>query len=160
MPEGFFEQMHDFRTFHGPQKRILLVADDPDEAGLLEHVLKEASRAYYLDVVRSVSEASDVLARCGTADGPACPDLILLDLDLSGLDGPGLMRVAKSRLETRNIPVIIMSSSWSAEAVKAAYDSHASCFVAKPSSDDERERVVRAIHSFWFGSATLPRYPV
>lgn len=136
--------------------RVLLVANDPNEVGLLEQILNEESRSYYLDVVRSAGEASDLLEQCGTGDGPACPDLILLDLDLDGLDGPDLMRAAKSRVETSNIPVIMMSSTRSAEAIKAAYDSHASCFVAKPSTEGERERMVRAIHSFWFGAATLP----
>lgn len=151
--------MHVFRASQAlPTRiRVLLVANDPGEVGLLEQILKEESRSYHLDVVGSAGEASDLLEHCGTGDGPACPDLILLDLDIDGLDGPGLMRAAKSRAETSNIPVIMMSSTRSAESIKAAYDSHASCFVAKPSTDGERERMVRAIHSFWFGSATLPR---
>ena len=58
------------------------------------------------------------------------PDLILLDLLLSGKDGREIVKYLKSQEETRHIPVIMLSAHPSAE--ETARLAGADDFVAKP----------------------------
>lgn len=65
------------------------------------------------------------------------PDLILSDLDMPKLDGYQLVKYLKEKPETRNIPVIIISSRESrAEAAKGLRIG-ASAFISKPFSMDK-----------------------
>ena len=63
------------------------------------------------------------------------PDLILLDVLLSGKDGREIVKRLKSQEETRHIPVIMFSAHPSAE--KTARAAGADDFVAKPFEMDE-----------------------
>jgi DNA-binding response OmpR family regulator len=63
------------------------------------------------------------------------PDLILLDVLLSGKDGHEIVKRLKSQEETRHIPVIMFSAHPSAEETTRA--AGADAFVAKPFEMDE-----------------------
>jgi len=58
------------------------------------------------------------------------PDLILLDVLLSGKDGREIVKQLKSQEETKSIPIIMFSAHPSAE--KTAREAGADDFVAKP----------------------------
>jgi CheY-like chemotaxis protein len=63
------------------------------------------------------------------------PDLILLDVLLSGKDGREIVKHLKSQEETRHIPVIMFSAHPNAE--KTAQAAGADDFIAKPFEMDE-----------------------
>ncbi len=63
------------------------------------------------------------------------PDVILLDMWLSGEDGRDICKKLKENAETRNIPVVIMSASRGLE--HTAIESGANAFIAKPFEIDD-----------------------
>lgn len=58
------------------------------------------------------------------------PQLLLLDIWMSGTDGREICKQMKSRAETRNIPVIMISASRDVE--KSTKEAGANDFIAKP----------------------------
>jgi two-component system, OmpR family, phosphate regulon response regulator PhoB len=69
------------------------------------------------------------------------PDLILLDILLSGEDGRVICQQLKSHEQTRHIPVILLSADF--HAAKAIEDCGAEDFLAKPFHLDELVNMVK-----------------
>lgn len=82
-------------------ERILLAEDNPQNRRLVQFLLK--SRGYVVDEATTGQEAVD-LARI------LRPDLILMDLQLPGLDGFAATRILKEDAATTDIPVVAMTA--------------------------------------------------
>ncbi|MFN8515472.1 MAG: response regulator [Chloroflexia bacterium] len=106
----------------GPQ-RVLAVDDDPDILDAIRLTLEDEG---YLVTTTEKGEYAENL-QDGTA---ACPDLIILDVLLSGKDGRTICRSLKNRPDTRQIPIIMISAHPGAEESVRAVGADA--FLAKP----------------------------
>lgn len=82
--------------------RILVV----DEAGLFRMLEATFFRRLGCEIVRA-RDSADIIAKASV--GP--PDLILLDAERPGLDGPECLRLLKSDPALRSIPVLVVASS-------------------------------------------------
>ena len=108
------------------QKKILVVDDDPDILEFLRELLTDEG---YIAVITDKAEYVEKLRAGGL------PDLILIDVLLSGEDGRKIVKHLKSQEATRHVPVIMFSAHPSAEeTVRVA---GADDFVAKPFELDE-----------------------
>jgi len=146
-------------TNPGPARahEILLVEDNPDDVDLTVETFGEVGMASTLRVVPDGVEAMAFLRRQGRYAGAACPDLILLDLNLPRKDGQEVLQEIKGDPDLRSIPVIVLSISRAREDVERAYDLHANCYITKPVDLDEFTEAVRGIERFWLRLARLPR---
>jgi len=102
-------------------KRILVVDDEPDILEFLQVILEEEG---YVVVTSDKGEYLEQLHNGGL------PDLILLDVLLSGKDGRTIVKYLKSQQETKAIPVIMFSAHPNAEAT--ARQAGADDFLEKP----------------------------
>lgn len=103
------------------KNKILVVDDNPHILEAVELVLD--TEGYD---VRTVTKSEGVENEIKAYT----PDLILLDLLLSGRNGEEITRVLKADRDTRSIPIIIISAHPTAE--KTARDAGADGFIAKP----------------------------
>src|SRR4051812_24388698 len=85
---------------------LLIVDDDPRIRELAEHAAR-ASRRF--NAIRLAENGEDALRQLG-AD-PRLPDVILTDLSMPGMNGFELVAALKSRRETKQVPVVMFSSS-------------------------------------------------
>ena len=93
-------------------------------------------------------EALAFLRREGKfADAPR-PDLILVDLNLPGMDGREVPGEIKSAPELKSIPVVVLTTSQSAEDVLKSYCLGANCFITKPVGLEQSSKVVNALEDF------------
>ncbi len=69
------------------------------------------------------------------------PDLMLLDIWMSGVDGRTICRALKADKATKHVPVVMVSASKDIE--KSAKDSGADGFLPKPFEMDELLRIVK-----------------
>lgn len=104
-----------------PPKKILVVDDDPDIVDFLHDLLE--LEGYTVKATVRV----DLLEKLPNGD---VPDLILLDVFLSGRDGREIVRYLKNQEETRQIPVIMFSAHPGTEAT--VREAGADDFLAKP----------------------------
>jgi DNA-binding response OmpR family regulator len=111
-----------------PAPLILIVDDDP---GILDalRVLFE-SEGYRVQTCEKGDYAESLRDETG-----GLPDLIVLDVLLSGKDGRTICRVLKSQEATRDIPVVMISAHPGAE--ESVKEVGADAFVAKPFAIDD-----------------------
>lgn len=108
------------------KKKILVVDDEPDILEFLAVILDEEG---YTVVTTDKSEYVEKLHNGGL------PDLILLDIFLSGKDGREIVKHLKRQEETKQIPVIMFSAHPSAGSTARA--AGADDFLAKPFDIDD-----------------------
>ena len=72
------------------------------------------------------------------------PDLVLLDLMMPEMDGYAVCRALRQRPETRQVPVIMMTSSDDPALTRSAYDAGVQVCVPKPF---RREALLAAIQA-------------
>ena len=135
---------------------ILLVEDNPADVRLTMEGLREAKVANRLHSVIDGSKALDFLHKRGEFRDAVRPDVILLDLNLPGIDGRAVLQQIKSDPKLLSIPVVILTSSEAETDIIQSYESYANCFVSKPIDFEGFMRVVRAIEDFWFSVVRLP----
>src|SRR5690349_3138074 len=98
-----------------------------------------------LEVVQDGLEALAYIRAEGPYAGRRRPDLVLLDLNLPGVDGREVLRTVKSDPDLCSIPVVVMSTSVDHNDINASYRSHANAFVSKPPDFDELVTALKAI---------------
>ena len=109
-------------------KKILVVDDDPDILEALQFMLEDAG------YVVTTTEKGEYAENLHDTNG-GLPDVILLDVLLSGKDGRLICQKLKSQEETKHIPIIMMSAHNKARQSVASVG--ADDFIEKPFDSDE-----------------------
>jgi DNA-binding response OmpR family regulator len=118
------------------RRRVLVVEDEPDVAGLIKHTLE---RGGDLDVeIAHTGEAALTKA------AERVPDVIILDLNLPGFDGLEVCRILRGRQGFATLPIIMLTARASeADRIKGL-DLGADDYITKPFSPRELAARVRA----------------
>ena len=109
---------------HGEIARKVLLVDDEDS---LRKVMKELLErdGYAVAEARDGVQALDQIDRVG-------PDIIVLDLNLPGLDGYGVLSHLRSRPATSAIPVIVLTAKGDEDNEVRVFELGADDFLTKP----------------------------
>jgi type II secretory ATPase GspE/PulE/Tfp pilus assembly ATPase PilB-like protein/ActR/RegA family two-component response regulator len=109
---------------HGEPARKVLLVDDEDS---LRKVMKELLErdGYVVTEARDGVQALDQVDRVG-------PDIIVLDLNLPGLDGYGVLSHLRSRPATATIPVIVLTAKGDEDNEVRVFELGADDFLSKP----------------------------
>jgi two-component system, chemotaxis family, response regulator Rcp1 len=135
---------------------ILLVEDNPADADLIRESLRSSRYEIELTVAVNGSEALDCIHKRGKFAGAPTPKLILLDLNLPGIDGRGVLADVKQDAALRKMPVLMLTSSTAEQDITQTYDLGANCYVVKPLDFKSFQAIVQALEDFWFDVVTLP----
>ncbi len=113
---------------------ILLVENDPGHAVLIEKNLRRGGITSTLVTVDDGRKAVDfVLNRAGhQGDTNPVPLVILLDLNMPSLDGFQVLKIIKTDERTRQIPVIMLSTTDNPAEVSKCYELGCNVYVTKP----------------------------
>ena len=134
------------------QVRVLLVEDNPIDA---RATMKAAKKLKIQNTIDHVEDGASALEYLRSSDDKR-PDLVLLDLNLPGIDGLDVLAEMKSDPELRRIPVVVLTTSSSEADVHRAYDLGVNSYVTKPVGLDGWLEVVQCIDGFWFSLVQLP----
>jgi chemotaxis family two-component system response regulator Rcp1 len=138
-----------------PDFHILLIEDNPADARIIERALREGDLEHRLTVFQDGRQALDYLVRLRESGSPDDlePDLILLDLNLPGLDGCQVLTRIKQDPDLRSIPVVILTGSRREEDVVQTYQAGANTYIQKPSEFPRYRDLVRTLHHYWHETA-------
>jgi len=139
---------------------ILMVEDSEDDYEATMRAFKKVSLHNPIVWCRSGRDALDLLKREGahrnTKNG-AYPGLILLDLNMPGLDGRKTLRLIKEDNKLKKIPVIILTTSTDERDVQDCYQMGANTYVQKPVSFEGLIEAIKRLKAYWFEIALLPK---
>ena len=109
---------------HGqPASKVLLVDDEDSLRKVMRDLLERDG--YAVTEARDGVQALDQVDRIG-------PDIIVLDLNLPGLDGYGVLSHLRSRPATANIPVIVLTAKGDEDNEVRVFELGADDFLTKP----------------------------
>lgn len=132
--------------------KILLVEDNPADARLT----LEAFRGSTLGTQVEVCEDGETALERLRDEAHPLPNLILLDLNLPGIDGREVLQEIKSDHRLRAIPVCVLTTSRAEEDIAQAYYDHTNCYIVKPVDLKNFRSVIEQVEGFWFQLAQLP----
>jgi DNA-binding response OmpR family regulator len=116
------------------KKKILIIDDEPDILAFLSTMFVDANYAVV------ITDKGDYIEQLIMDTTDNLPNVILLDMLLSGSDGREIARRLKNLEETRHIPIIMTSAHPYAQQEARACG--ADDFLAKPFEMDELLEIV------------------
>jgi CheY-like chemotaxis protein len=137
---------------------ILLVEDNTDD---YEATLRSLKKNHFANPVRwckNGQDGLDYLHRQGSyAEIEAsATGLILLDLNMPGIDGRQMLEMIKADKELRVIPVIVLTTSSDTRDIEQCYQLGANTYIQKPVSFEGLVEAIRTMKEYWFDIALLP----
>lgn len=126
---------------------ILLVEDDPGHARLIEKNLRRSEVTNQIVHLGDGQTAVDYLFGEGEYIGQERPGriLVLLDLNLPGLDGYQVLRRVKKDPMTQRIPIVVLTTTEDSREVARCYDLGCTLFVTKPVNYEEFTETLRRL---------------
>lgn len=138
---------HDIET-----QEIVLIETDRDHGELIRQALQKVVPEKTISIFRQGAEAVAHIKRIAS-DNVLCSthdiDLVLIDLNLSQVDGLGILKMIKSDPAASRIPVVLLSAAEGAADIQRAMDLGADEFVIKPFGFREFARTIRRIATTW-----------
>ena len=142
---------------------VLIVEDNEDD---YEATRRSFVKNHFINPLSWSRSAEDALQRLRSCDTTGAagqaevrPDLILLDLNMPGMDGRRFLEIIKADERLKSIPVVVLTTSSDASDVEHCYQLGASTYIQKPVSFDGLTQAVRTMKDYWFGIALLPSAP-
>ncbi len=125
---------------------ILLVEDNPDHAELTMEVLAALEAQHKVIWAKDGVEAVGYLLE---NDSVIHPTLVLLDLNMPKMGGLDVLRRLRSEKSTRNIPVVILTTSQEESDVIDSYNLGANSYIVKPVNYEQFTIAVEQLGLYW-----------
>lgn len=138
---------------------ILLIEDSPEDVEITLRAFRKYDLANNVHVVRDGEEALECLFSTGRYAGQTvCSNtrLILLDLKLPKVDGNEVLQRCKSDPRTKNIPVVVLTSSREERDLIDTYNLGVNSYIVKPLDFSQFIEAIRQISLYWMGLNQLP----
>lgn len=129
---------------------ILLVEDDHGHARLIEKNLQRMGMPH--DIVH-LDNGEDAITYLGSMHGAngqrqSVPLLVLLDLNLPGLDGYEVLTRLKTDGRTRHIPVIMLTTTDDPREIERCYALGCNVYLTKPVEYTQFAETIRSLGLF------------
>jgi len=131
---------------------VLLVEDNEDDAELTIRSLAKAGMANKLVHVKDGAEALDLLFSKGQYAGntlAGMPKVILLDIKMPRVNGIEVLKQLKTNDITKNVPVVIMTSSREQQDLLNSYNFGVNSYVVKPVEFIDFAKAVTELGMYW-----------
>jgi two-component system response regulator len=139
---------------------ILLVEDNQDDYEATCRAFKKANLYNPIVWCKSGRDALGYLRQQGAYKdarrGPR-PGLVLLDLNMPGMDGRKTLEAIKQDDALKRIPVIILTTSADERDIQTCYQAGANTYVQKPVSFEGLIEAIKRLKAYWFEIALLPK---
>ena len=90
-------------------------------------------------------------------DANTKPGIILLDLNMPGLDGRQTLQIIKEDYELKKIPIVVLTTSADERDVEGCYALGANTYIQKPVDFDGLITAIKQLKEYWFEIALLPK---
>ncbi len=125
---------------------ILIAEDDPDDALMLKDAFSEINqhKVTFLANGKLLIEHIKQLQLTNKL-----PQLILVDLNMPVFDGRSVIRELRKSLDTKRIPLVVLSTTKNEDDINAVMALGADEFFTKPSSFSDLVAITQSITAKW-----------
>jgi two-component system response regulator len=131
---------------------ILLVEDNSSDAEMTIDALSQNNLANKLLHVKDGAEALDFIFAEGNYANRQIsdkPKVILLDLKMPKVNGLEVLQKIRYDERTKNIPVVVLTSSKEDPDIQKCYDLGVNSYVVKPVEFDAFQKAVSELGLYW-----------
>lgn len=132
---------------------VLLVEDNKSDAELTIRELKKHNLSNHLVHVKDGEEALHFIFGKGKYEGirdaPFTPKVVLLDIQLPKVNGIEVLQQLKQDPRTKNIPVVILTSSREDPDIQKCYDLGANSYIVKPVNFEGFSQAIKNLGFYW-----------
>jgi CheY-like chemotaxis protein len=125
----------------------LLVEDNPVDLDLTLRAFSRRRVINPIEVARDGEEALSWIPRWEA--GEPRPLVMLLDLKLPRVDGLEVLRRFRDNPVSRDLPVVVLTSSNEQKDVQRAYEFHINSYIVKPVNFEKFMDVAAQIELYW-----------
>ena len=139
---------------------ILLVEDNPNDAELTLRALKKNNLSNHIKHVKDGEEAIDFIFAEGKYTDRIVentPKVILLDLKLPKLNGIEILERIKADDRTKNIPVVVLTSSREDSDLMRCYELGVNSYIVKPVEFEAFVKAVSDLGFYWLLLNQIPQ---
>jgi CheY-like chemotaxis protein len=141
-------------------RTILYAEDDPDDRLLAEMAHRDSKATNPLVFVADGPEALEYLRQTGrhaNRAGSPKPGIVLLDLNMPGIDGRETLRIIRADPVFHRIPVVILTTSMAEDDIASSYDAGANSYIVKPRGFGGLVQLFDRLCLYWFELNSLAR---
>ncbi|MEI6043576.1 MAG: response regulator [Chloroflexota bacterium] len=84
------------------------------------------------------------------------PGLIMLDLNLPGIDGRQILQRIKANERFKVVPVVVLTTTSNPKDIKTCYQNGANSYILKPVDLEKFVRTMQRLLDYWFEVSLLP----
>lgn len=128
---------------------ILLVEDNEGDIILTTEAFKDMQLDNEISVVKDGEAALRFLKKQGEYSSAGTPQLILMDINLPGMDGKQLLDIIKNDKQLKEIPVVMLTCSDRDADISECYDKQVNWYITKPIDYDKYTKVMHEIEAFY-----------
>ncbi|MDQ2096260.1 MAG: response regulator [Tychonema bourrellyi B0820] len=138
---------------------LLIVEDSNEDFEALQRFLRQSPRVVPIQRCVNGEQALAFLYRTGSYVDPESaprPGMIVLDLNLPGIDGREVLRRVKQDKSLKTIPVVVFTTSNNPKDIEDCYQFGVNSYMIKPINFAQLKRDVQLLVDYWFEVTTLP----
>lgn len=140
-----------------PNTVLLVVEDSNDDFRMLKRLLRRMEVQIPIHRCINGDAALEFLHQMDSEQSTVPkPSIILLDLNLPGIDGRDVLEQVKQNQSLREIPVVVFTTSSSPQDIKFCYQKGANGYLIKPMDVTQLEKTVQAFVEYWLETNTPP----
>jgi CheY-like chemotaxis protein len=138
---------------------IIIVEDSPEDYETTLRAFKRLGMKNKVLRFEMGDDCLDYLFGRGEYEGEeiVLPRLIMLDLNLPGTDGREVLKLIKSDLKLKKIPVVVLTTSNDVKDIEKCYQLGANSYIQKPVGYEGFINAIRKLNEYWFEISLLPK---
>jgi CheY-like chemotaxis protein len=135
-------------------RSVLSVEDSDTDFMALQFALNAAGVKVPLTRCATGREAMMWMENAPSCDLSERTSLVLMDLNLPGIDGLQLLKAVRQRDPKRQVPVIVLTTSSHPRDIASCYEAGADAYLTKPLALEDWESKVGSLTEYWLTAAT------
>ena len=142
-----------------PNEPLLVAEDSNEDFKMLQRLMQRMTVQNPIYRCTTGDEVLDFLYQVGDYQSPAIaprPSVILLDLNLPGIDGRDVLERLKQDISFKEIPIVVFTTSANPKDIELCYQRGANGYLVKPMDSSELEKTVQAFVEYWLEANTPP----
>ncbi|MGF1938953.1 MAG: response regulator [Nostoc sp. ChiQUE02] len=152
------------KKLHEP---LLVVEDSNEDFRMLQRLMRRMSVQNPIHRCTNGDEVLEFLYQLGNDAYPKGEDLpnskvalrpsvILLDLNLPGIDGREILDRLKQDKSFKGIPIVVFTTSSNPKDIELCYQKGANGYLVKPMDAHELKKTIQAFVDYWLEANTPP----